>query len=90
MVDRLRTLMARFITRWLQGPPTLLIRAWAWLCSETDDLSEKRRCLERILEIDSTTKWVHQTLAWVQSCEQSDCGGGRTSNQCKMQRWMDS
>jgi hypothetical protein len=81
MVDRLRTLMARFITRWLQGPPTLLIRAWAWLCSETDDLSKKQYCLKRILEIDSTLEWVHQALTWVQSCEKTIAAGeGRATN----------
>lgn len=29
----------------------LVVRAWAWLCANTDDLDEKRRCLEAILEL---------------------------------------
>ena len=28
------------------------VRAWAWLCASADDLDEKQRCLETILELE--------------------------------------
>jgi hypothetical protein len=31
-------------------PPALLIRAWLGLAAETDDIEEKHRCLEEVLE----------------------------------------
>lgn len=45
MIDHLPTLLAHFVTYWLPGPRVLLVRAWAWLCAETDNLDKKRRCL---------------------------------------------
>ena len=51
MTQHLRTLSARLITRWLRRPRALVVRAWFWLAAQTDDLDEKRRCLEAILEL---------------------------------------
>ena len=30
--------------------PQAVIRVWLWLAADTDDLDEKRRCLEAVLE----------------------------------------
>jgi len=38
MINYLRTVSARFITRWLPGRRALVVRAWTWLCANTDDL----------------------------------------------------
>ena len=66
MIDRLRTLLARIVTHWLLGPRELLIRAWAWLCADTDDLDEKHRCLEAILELDPDLERANQGLRLVE------------------------
>jgi hypothetical protein len=52
MVDRLRTLAARAIAEYLRHPRSLVIRAWFWLAAQTDDLQEKRRCLNAMLQLD--------------------------------------
>jgi hypothetical protein len=61
LIDWLRTLLARLITRHGVGPRNLQIRAWAWLAAETDDLAEKRRCLEAIMALD----WAQAALTGV-------------------------
>lgn len=33
-------------------PRLLVIRAWFWLAAQTNDLEEKRRCLEAVLQLD--------------------------------------
>ena len=33
MIDHIRTLSARVITRYLSDPRVLLVRAWAWLAA---------------------------------------------------------
>jgi hypothetical protein len=55
-------LLARLIVRRLPGPRELLVRAWAWLCAETDDLGEKQRCLEQILNLDPDLVWAQVAL----------------------------
>lgn len=39
------------------GRPT-----WAWLAAETDDLAEKERCLEAILELEPDAEWAQVAL----------------------------
>ena len=62
MIDRLRTLSARFVTRYLPGPRVLLVRAWAWLCASTGDPAEKCQCLEAILALDPDLEWARLAL----------------------------
>ena len=68
MINRLRTLSARLITRHHIGPRVLQIRAWAWLAAETDDLAEKKRYLEAIMALDPTLDWAQTALTrmWYQ------------------------
>jgi hypothetical protein len=61
----LRTLSAHLLTRWLRRPRALVVRAWVWLCAHTEDLDEKRRCLEAILELDSKLEWAQLALQQV-------------------------
>ena len=65
MIDYIRTLSARLITRYLPGPRVLLVRAWAWLVKEMDDLTEKERCLEAILELEPDAEWAQVALLGV-------------------------
>jgi len=65
MINYLRTLSARFVTRWFPGPGVLLIRAWAWLCANTHDLNEKQRCLETILRLNPDLEWAQLALRGV-------------------------
>ena len=62
MLDHIRTLSARLITRFLPGPRALLVRAWAWLAAETDDLAEKERCLEAIVDLEPDAEWARMAL----------------------------
>jgi len=55
----------------LKGSHSLLA-AWRWLAAEADDLGEKRRCIEAILEIDSDSEWAYTTWLWVLQEQQSD------------------
>jgi len=52
MIDRLRTLPAKLIVEHLRRLRPLVIRAWFWLAAQADDLEEKRRCLNAVLELD--------------------------------------
>lgn len=63
MIDRLRTASARLVVRFLPWPPSLLLAAWRWLAAETDDLTEKQRCIEVILKLDPDSEWAH--TAWL-------------------------
>jgi hypothetical protein len=65
MLNRLRTLLARLVVRWLPGLRELLVRAWAWLAAETDDLAERQRCLEQILDLDPDLVWAQVALEGV-------------------------
>jgi len=47
-----------FISRWPPGPSVRVVRAWAWLCASTDDLTEKQRCLGAILELEPDLEWM--------------------------------
>jgi hypothetical protein len=47
-----RTLSAYLITHNLRRPRALVVAAWLWLAARTDDLDEKRRCLEAVLELE--------------------------------------
>jgi len=62
MIDCLRTLSARLITRYRLGPCSLQVRAWAWLAAETDGLAEKVRCLEAIVALDPDLEWARTAL----------------------------
>ena len=52
MLDEFRTAVARFLVRYLTRPSPLVIRAWLWLAAEADDLEEKRRCFNVVLQLD--------------------------------------
>ena len=52
MLDRLRTLLAKLIVKHLTRPRELVIRAWLWLASDTDDVEEKWLCLQAVLELN--------------------------------------
>ena len=65
MIARLRTFLACIITRYLPGPRVLLVRAWAWLAAETDDLAEKERCLEAIVDLEPDAEWAQIALQGV-------------------------
>jgi hypothetical protein len=65
VLDRLRTLSARFFTRYRVGPKVLQVRAWAWLAAETDDVREKIRCLEAILALEPDLEWAQVALEGV-------------------------
>ena len=49
MIEHIGGLWVRLTARWLPGPRGLVVRAWAWLCTNTDDLDEKQRRLEATL-----------------------------------------
>ena len=65
VIDRFRTLSARFITRYRIGPRTWQIRAWAWLAAQTNDLEEKMRCLKAIVALDPDLDWAQAALTRV-------------------------
>ena len=52
MIDKLRTLPARFIVQHLTRLLLLVIHAWLWLAADTDDVEEKWRCLQAVLELN--------------------------------------
>ena len=56
-MDKLRTLLAKFIVRQLNRPLFLVIHAWLWLAAETDDPYEKRCCLEAVLELNPKSQY---------------------------------
>jgi hypothetical protein len=65
MLAHIRTLSARIITRFLPSPRVLLVRAWAWLATKTDDLAEKERHLETILKLEPDAEWAQIALQGV-------------------------
>ena len=52
MVIELRTLLAKFMVSRLTRPRLLVVHSWLWLAVEADDLEEKRRCLNAVLQLD--------------------------------------
>ena len=65
MLNHLRTLSARLITRHRLGPrtrPGVQVRAWAWLVAEAGSLVEKERCLEAILALEPGLEWAQMAL----------------------------
>jgi len=52
MLDEFRTAVARFLVRYLTRPSPLVIRAWLWLGAEADEVEDKRRCLNAVLQLD--------------------------------------
>ena len=69
MINHLRTLSARLITRHLRQPRALVVRACFWLAVDTSDLSEKRRCLEAILALEPGNQWAREAMEWVEGQE---------------------
>ena len=65
MINHLRTLSAHLITRYLRRPRALVVGAWAWLCANTNDLDEKRRCLTAILKLQPDLDWAQLALRQV-------------------------
>lgn len=51
MIDQLRTLLAKLITRLNAGPAELRARAYPWLASATDNLEEKRGYIAKALAL---------------------------------------
>ena len=49
---RLRTSIAGLMGRHLHRPRPRVIQAWLWLASDTDDVEEKWRCLNAVLQLD--------------------------------------
>ena len=52
MLDKLRTLLAKFIVKNLTRPRELVIRAWLWLAADTDDVEEKWLFLQAVLQLN--------------------------------------
>ena len=52
MTDSLRTALARVLVRHLHLPRALVTQAWLWLAAEADDVEEKWRCLQAVLELN--------------------------------------
>jgi hypothetical protein len=66
MLDRLRTVIAKFMVKYLPRPHPLLVTAWHWLAAQTDDIEEKKRCLWAILDLDpDNTRALLGLLAFV-------------------------
>jgi hypothetical protein len=61
-IDCLRTLSARPITRRLRRPRALVVRAWAWLAAQTNDLAEQVRCLEAIVGLGPSLDWAQAAV----------------------------
>jgi len=59
LCHRFRRLLAKLLVQVLACPRPLAIEAYLWLASETDNLEEKRRCLDTVLKLapenESTT-----------------------------------
>jgi hypothetical protein len=51
VIDNLRTVLARFIVRHLTRSP-LVVQGWLSLAAQADDVEEKRRCLNAVLQLD--------------------------------------
>jgi len=65
VISRLRTASANLVTRYRLGPVALQVRARAWLAAQTDDLADKKRCLEAIVALDPTLEWAQAVLTRV-------------------------
>jgi hypothetical protein len=52
MVNKLRTLLAKFIVHHFTRPRPLVIQAWLWPAAKAEDLEQKRHCLDAVLELD--------------------------------------
>ena len=52
VLDHVRSLIATFAVRHLRRPRSLVIQAWLWLAADTDDVEEKWRCLQAVLELN--------------------------------------
>ena len=61
--DESATLLVRFMVQHLSSPRTLVVAAWLWLAAEADDIEEKRRCLEAVLELNPESQSVRAALA---------------------------
>ena len=80
MVDTFRTLLARLIVRYLTRPRPLVIRAWFWLAAQTDELEEKRRCLEAVLELNPESQSAHGGLALLHQGEVRELDNASIAN----------
>ena len=85
MLDTFRTLLAKFIVQYLNRPRPLVIRAWFWLAAETEDLEEKRRCLEAVLELNPEGQAARAGLALLHQREVS--GSEKVSSADNGCRW---
>ena len=80
MIDTLRTLRAKFIVQHLTSPRPLVIRAWFWLAAEADDLEEKRRCLEQVLELNPESQSARAALALLHQRETKELDSTSIAN----------
>jgi hypothetical protein len=75
VLDKLRILLASFTVRHLHYPRPLVIHARLWLAGETDNLEQRRRYLEAVLESNpegqatradwGKRKSVHRSLSYM-------------------------
>jgi hypothetical protein len=67
MVDKLRTIIAKFIAQHVQRPPCVVAGAWRWLAAQTGNVEEEKRCLWAVLDLDAdNTRALLGLLALVQ------------------------
>ena len=52
MLDKIRTLLAKLIVKHLNRPLFLVIHAWLWLASDTDDVEDKWAFLQAVLKLN--------------------------------------
>jgi hypothetical protein len=61
-MDHMRTALARMIARYLPRPRPLVCRASVWVAAQTEELQEKRRCQNAVLELDPESEPAPLTL----------------------------
>jgi hypothetical protein len=71
MIHQLCTLSARLIIRWLRRPRALVVPAWFWLAAQADNLDEKLRCLEAILELKPDNEPANMALLGILQQQQT-------------------
>ena len=52
VIDALSAAAATLVVRYRNRPHPLVAQAWLWLAAQTDNLEEKRRCLNAVLQLD--------------------------------------
>jgi len=52
VIDTVRTILARLIATRLGQPRAAVVHSWLWLAAKSDNLEEKRLCLNSVLELE--------------------------------------